>query len=178
METQRGMPSVREDQIAVTKNMFLIDIRDYRKPRIRDPKYGVYRHFKLDNQETFYVGQGKATTRPFDPTGRSPEWMVHVFDVCGGRYGVQLINSDLTGIQALYQEALLIEEYRKLGRPLVNKQLPEPESYLCQSCKENIIKDLKSTICNECESNLKARTIQHSSKPVYLLDQRNSNRNV
>jgi len=85
----------------------------------QERKYCVYRHVRLDTNETFYIGIGKKR-RPFDKMGRSKFWQRVVTKT---DYRVDVLFECLTWEECVELEKSLIWLYgrRDLGLgPLVN----------------------------------------------------------
>lgn len=79
-------------------------------------KFCVYIHFRNDNSQPFYVGQG-TTIRPFSTTRKNKDWNSVVKDA-GGFFPV-IVKSDLSKTEALKLETELIHLY---GSRVVNIQ--------------------------------------------------------
>lgn len=68
----------------------------------------IYRHIRLDNNETFYIGIGKDIKRPYSKYGRSIFWRNIVSKT---EYEVQVLKNDLIWEEACELEKLLISYY-------------------------------------------------------------------
>ena len=78
-------------------------------------KYCVYAHYRKDNNEMFYIGQGTAS-RPFVKYRKLKSWNDVVESACG--FTVKVIKDKLSKNQALALEKEYIDKY---SNSLVNK---------------------------------------------------------
>jgi len=80
----------------------------------------VYKHIRLDNEQVFYIGIGRED-RPYSKCGRNKDWW-YVVDNFG--YRVEVIESDLSKVEAVERERYYIKYYGRLDNNsgiLVNK---------------------------------------------------------
>lgn len=84
---------------------------------ILDPIFYVYLHLTGTDGRVFYVGKG-CGSRVSSSSGRSDAWRSIVRD---NGYVKRIVTSGLLELDSLELEALLIDELRRSGEPLVNK---------------------------------------------------------
>ena len=78
--------------------------------------YQTYVHLRVDTGQVFYVGAGNES-RPFDKRSRTKEWK----QVADKGYAVELCAKWDTPQEAESHEIFLINLFRGIGQPLVNK---------------------------------------------------------
>jgi hypothetical protein len=83
-------------------------------------RFYVYEHVRKDTGAVFYVGKGTANrSNIFNRHHRNQHWM-HVFNKAGG-VSVKIIANGLDEDLSFLVECERIDQYRKLGIPLVNQ---------------------------------------------------------
>jgi hypothetical protein len=105
------------------------------------PVYQTYIHRRNDTGQVFYVGAGNAK-RPYVTYTRSEAWNA----IAAGGYSIEIAARWNTPKEAGEHESFLIECFKDMGHPLVNKQKgggggigfrPSPETLLKMSAAQS-----------------------------------------
>ena len=84
-------------------------------------KYCVYAHYKLSNNEIFYIGKGISNKRPYEKSKRGLHWK-NIVNKYG--YYITIIANNLTNEEAIEIEKSQIEKYGRTDKNtgvLINK---------------------------------------------------------
>ena len=84
-------------------------------------KYCVYAHYKLSNNEIFYIGKGISDKRPYEKSKRGLHWK-NIVNKYG--YYITIIANNLTNEEAIEIEKSQIEKYGRIDKNtgvLINK---------------------------------------------------------